>query len=368
MPAYKDDATGKWYASFKYRDWTGANKRKIKRGFATKRAALEWQRAFLDKAAGAPDMTLGALHDLYMNDCRLRLRASTCKDKETIFQRHILPYFKDKAINSISPADVRAWQNQLLNLKKGKQAEEGPPQGYAATYLKTVNIQLSALMNYAVKYYNLSKNPVTLAGSMGKAKAHTMDFWTLEEFRQFIAAVPPHSMDYAAFSVLFWTGIRRGELLALTAADFDAQAATLRINKSYTRVNGVEMITDPKTSKSRRTVDLPPFLVGILQEYIKRLYHPAPSERLFECSIYHMYRSMKKYCALSGVKEIRLHDLRHSHASLLIEMGFSPLLIKERLGHEKIETTLAVYSHLYPSRTDEMIRRLQEKGTAKTGK
>ncbi len=367
MPAYKDDATGKWYASFKYRDWTGANKRKIKRGFATRRAALEWQRAFLDKAAGTPDMAFKALYSLYMEDCKARLRPTTYAGKEFLFQKMILPFFQDKAINAISPADVRKWQNTLLNASYRPHTQNGrkeAPRRYTPTYLKTVHNQLSAAFNFAMKYYRLPTNPARMAGSMGKKRADAMQFWTVDEFRQFIAAFPTDSMAYAAFSLLFWSGMRSGELLALTVSDIDFKAGTVSINKSYSRLNGVDLIQPPKTPKSVRTITLPPFMLAILRQYINTLYKAAPRERLFEATKSWLTVNMARGCEKTGVKKIRIHDLRHSHASLLIDMGFSPLLIKERLGHENIETTLQTYSHLYPSRTDEMVEKLQEKWKA----
>ena len=90
------------------------------------------------------------------------------------------------------------------------------------------------------------------------------------------------------------------------------------------------------------------------------MYDYKPAERLFPISKHYLVHEMRRGCKMSGVTKIRIHDIRHSHASLLIEQGFTPLLISERLGHEKVETTLQTYSHLYPNKHSQVANRLDE--------
>lgn len=362
MPAYKNGKAG-WYVSFHYKDWTGANIRKLKRGFKTRAEAQKWEREFLERQqTGAEGMTFGALVDIYLEDCRSRLKPTTHEQKEYVVRLKILPYFKDQLLSDITPAAIRKWQNTLLSAqyKPGHSEKDmaTQPRKYAPTYLKTINAQLSAIFNYAVRYYRLPTNPAKLAGSIGKQHADRIDFWTKEEFETFSKAIKDKPLSYAAFNVLFWTGCRLGELLALTLSDFDFTNKTMRINKSYTRLNREDLILAPKTPKSHRTVTLPDPLVSIVKDYLKTLYEPQPNERLFEVTKHYMNHEMRRGCELSGVKRIRVHDLRHSHASLLIEMGCDPLLVKERLGHEKIQTTLNTYSHLYPNKQSEVASKL----------
>lgn len=154
--------------------------------------------------------------------------------------------------------------------------------------------------------------------------------------------------------------MRSGELLALTPADFDAESQSIKISKTYTRLYKEDVITPPKTEKGNRVILLPQFIVDMVSDYINRLPYIKPDERLFPCMKSWLFRNMKLGCDKSGVERIRVHDLRHSHASLLIELGFSPLLIRERLGHEDIKTTLQTYSHLYPSKQEELTAKLNE--------
>lgn len=375
MPAYKTNKSGKsgWYTEFYYTDWTGTRKKKFKRGFLTKREADAWEREFLERQAnGTEGMTFAALVDIYLEDCRSRLKPTTFSQKEFAVRLKLLPYFKDCLVSEITPAQVRKWQNHLLaaEYKPGHSEKDmdTKPRKYAPTYLKTLNAQLSAIFNFAVRYYRLPANPVRLAGSIGKQNADRIDFWTREEFEKFIAAVSDKPLSYAAFNVLFWTGCRSGEMLALTLSDIDFDNKTMMINKSYSRLNRKDLIQAPKTPKSNRTVTLPDPLIDILKHYIETLYEPQPNERLFETTKYYLNHEMIRGCKLSGVKKIRVHDLRHSHASLLIELGCDPLLIKERLGHEKIQTTLNTYSHLYPNKQNEVAGRLGKIMSERSGK
>lgn len=171
-------------------------------------------------------------------------------------------------INTITPTTVRKWQNELISSEKN----------YSQTYLKTVNNQLSAIFNFAMKYYKLPSNPARICGSMGKKNADSMQFWTVEEFKKFIAAVEDKPTSKVAFELLFWTGMRSGELLALTLNDFDFEAQTVSINKNYARMGDQDLILEPKTPKSKTVITLPPFLCDLVQDYASKLYDYEPDE------------------------------------------------------------------------------------------
>ena len=206
--------------------------------------------------------------------------------------------------------------------------------------------------------YGLKNNPARLAGNMGKEEVGEMKFWTKEEYLTFSRAMMNKEESYHAFEILYWCGIRLGELLALTAEDFDFEKKTLRINKSYQHIKGKDVITTPKTRKSNRVLTLPDFLADEMQDYISRLPYLKIDDRIFTITKSGLHHEMDRGCRETGVKRIRVHDLRHSHASLLISMGENPLLIKERLGHEKIQTTLGTYGHLYPNTNLEVAKKL----------
>jgi integrase len=211
---------------------------------------------------------------------------------------------------------------------------------------------MSAIMNYAVEYYNLPKNPAKK--SMGKKQAENMQFWTLNEFQTFIKTTEDDMTVNTIFNLFFFSGIREGELLALTLNDFDFDKNTVSITKTYARVKGKDVIQPPKTKKSNRVVSLPSDIMSKVKEYSTHLYGYKPKYRLFSYTKGNLHRWMTKYCEKSGVKRIRIHDLRHSHASLLVEKNVPIKAISERLGHEDVQTTLNTYSHLYPQKQEEI--------------
>ena len=185
-----------------------------------------------------------------------------------------------------------------------------------------------------------------------------MDFWTKEEYLKFSEAMMDKPRSYYAFEMLYWCGIRSGELLALTPADFDFQKQTVTISKTFHRSKGRDIITSPKTKKSNRTIKMPPFLCEEMQEYIKMLYDIQPDERLFTVTKSYLNHEMERGAKQAGVKKIRVHDIRHSAVSLLIDMGFSALAIGERMGHEAEKITYR-YVHLFPTVQTEMAEKLE---------
>ena len=192
---------------------------------------------------------------------------------------------------------------------------------------------------------------------MGKKKNREMLFWTKEEYLKFADAMMDKPMSYYAFEMLYWTGIREGELLALTSADFDFEKRTVTINKSFQHLNGRDIITSPKTEKSNRTIQLPKFLCDEMQDYLKMLYDVGLEDRVFPITKSYLHREMDRGAKEEGVKRIRIHDIRHSHVSLLIDMGFSATAIADRVGHESIDITYN-YAHLFPSKQAEMADKL----------
>lgn len=193
---------------------------------------------------------------------------------------------------------------------------------------------------------------------MGKKKNREMLFWTKEEYLKFADAMMDKPLSYYAFEVLYWTGIREGELLALTPADFDFEKRTVTINKSFQHLNGRDIITSPKTEKSNRTIQMPKFLCDEMQNYLKMLYDVGLEDRMFPVTKSYLHREMDRGAKEAGVKRIRIHDIRHSHVSLLIDMGFSATAIADRVGHESIDITYN-YAHLFPSKQTEMADKLE---------
>lgn len=354
MPAYKyQTADGKthWYANFYYTDWLGVKKHKCKRGFDTKGAAREYEQSFLDRFSKEPTILFSSLAKNYLEDMDSRLKLTTLKSKRYIIESKLIPFFGAMQICDIDADLVRRWQNSLIDYRD----EDGKP--YAETYLHSINSQLSSIFNYAVKYYRLRINPCYVAGSIGESRASEMNFWTQDQFE--------HALQFEqkpayriAFKILFYTGVREGEVLAITPEDVPREDPVIDINKNYAVVDGVEYFLTPKTKRSIRRVTVPGTLHKEVLDFIDSM-QLNPDERIFYFKKGGLYSEFKRMIKRSGDVDIRVHDLRHSHVAMLINMGKPIEEISRRLGHESIKTTWDTYSHLYPGSDKELAKDIE---------
>ncbi len=350
MSVSKDKKSGTWTAQTRYKDALGATHHTTKRGFKTKSAAQRWEAEFLLTMSGSLDMTFSAFCEVYATNERPRRKESTWVTKESIIRTKLLPFFGDKKLKSITARDVVAWENAMR------------AKGYTDSYLMTLSNQLSAVFNHAKRYYGLSGNPVTKAGKMGsKRPAKEMRIWTPDEYGRFAAAVADKPAAFHAFEVLYWTGLREGELLALMPCNLDLAQGRIKVRHTlWSAPGGRTVLTSPKTPKSKRDVPLPRFLTEELEDYLATL-DIGGEDRVFPFTKHFLRYEMQRGCKASGVEPITIHGLRHSHVSLLINQGFSALAIGDRMGHEAQDITLR-YAHLFPSVQDDMAAALDEVG------
>lgn len=240
----KKDPNGTWRIQYRWTDWTRAKKKSQKRGFKTKKEAEEWYAHFMLQQSSDPTMTLADFWEIYKADMEKRLRKTTMKQKEYVMNDKVLPYFGKTPINEITAPMIRKWQGEMME------------KGFKPTYLKTIHNQLSAILNYAVNFYDLRSNPCRKAGSMGKSKADERSYWTMEEFQKFSDAIMDKQDSWIAFQILFWTGMRIGELLALQVKNIDFEQGTITVDESLTRLDGEDLITAPKTESSVRVITI----------------------------------------------------------------------------------------------------------------
>lgn len=350
MSVSKDKKRGSYMVQAWYRDSFGTRRKKTKRGFKTKAEARKWETNFLAACEGQLEMSFGDFVKTYYQDIGPRLKPGTRLTKEAILGKYLLPFFGEMRMCDIAPADIVRWENQLLT------------RDLSDTYLHTICNQLSAIFNHAVRFYRLPHNPMLIAGKVGNKKpTNEMSFWTTNEFETFVEALADKPETYHAFKLLYWTGIREGELLALRPMDLDFERGLLMVRRSYSRIKGEDIIGTPKTRKSRRDVLMPDFLRDEMEDYLSTLPDLEPEDRIFTMTKHKLTAEMKRGCASTGVKRIRIHDIRHSHVSLLINLGFSTNAIADRMGHESAEIT-ENYSHLFPSTQRSLVDALNEVG------
>ena len=298
MPAYKEKNKDSWYVQFYYKDWTGKNKKKLKRGFQTKKEATEWERSFVMQQSCNLDMKFKDFWEVYKTDVKPQVKYNTWITKEYIVELKIMPYFKEKKINEITVRDILQWQNTL----RSERDEKGNP--YKGTYLKTINAQLSAIFNHAVRFYKLRVNPARQAGAIGTNDTEEMLFWTKDEYLLFIAEVANKAYTFYAFELLYWCGIRLGELLALTPADFDFENNVLSITKSFQKIKGEEYITPPKTKKSVRKVVMSKNVSVEMKNFIDSIYGIKDTDRIFTITKSYLHHEMNR-----GVKTVKTWNI-----------------------------------------------------------
>lgn len=246
--AFKDKETGKWVAQWYEPNVYGVNKQKKKRGFKTQREAKQYECDRNLKKQGNLQMSMKVFVEQYFQDKENELKSRTKQNKRYMIDSYLIPYFGDMKMSDIKPAQIIAWQNEIYK------------KNLSESYMRMIQNQLTALFTHATKIYDLANNPCKKVKRMGKDDKRSLTFWTVDEYKKFISTVDKSDRYYIMFEILFWTGIREGELLALSKSDIDFYNNRINISKTYFRANGQDMITTPKTEQSVRIVEIPVFL------------------------------------------------------------------------------------------------------------
>lgn len=346
---YKVKKGVKWMAKFNYTDpKTGKVVTEYKRGFDSKRDAKDYEDNFLESLTDESETeepfyepTFGDVFQEYMSSHKREdIKESTIDTKRNIFEKHIFPTFKDVPVADITDDDIAAWQLEI----KEKRTTKG--KRFSDSYLRTIQSQLNSVINYAHDKGYLHQNPLADIKNMG-IKDKRVDIWTSEEYERFAYCAMAKPEYYYCYEVLYWCGLREGEMFALTLNDVDLKNGLLSVSKTYQRSRGRDVITTPKTLSSVRTVSMPSFLCDELSEYISMLYEPKPDQRIFPVSKSKLTAHFHKFTQEAGLKRITLHGLRHSHVSLLISKKYDIFEVSKRIGHKSIKTTQDIYGHLF---------------------
>ena len=347
-----------WYVKFRYTDQKGKKQEKVKRGFRTKTEALEFEKKFLEEININKEYLFEKVVEFYLETVKNKVRISTAYTKESVIGKFILPAFSGKDIREITTVDLIKWQNQYLYEK-----DENGKRKYSDTYIKNVNNQIRAIFNFASRSKYLTINPVDELLSVGKKDSQReYIIWSNEEIQLFLNNIRDYEDAYLAFNILFYTGLRKGELLALTIKDFVYENNMLYVNKTFSRYHGESYIRDPKTDSSKREVELPQFLADAIQGYIDLKYEPSPTERIFQYDSSSFLRTaLEVGCKRTGLPKLRIHDTRHSHITNLSEMDVPLKEIGKRVGQKSENITLH-YSHSTEKGRNDLIMKLEKEG------
>ena len=355
MSAYKDEEHGTWYVKFAFVDWTGKIRWTTKRGFDGKRKAERYEREYKQRSRNQqPDITVSKLVQYYLEDRKLHLRENSYRSRESAITHHILPYLGKLKLSQLTPLRMKRWQNELM--ASDNISREGKK--LSRSTILMINSICSILLNFAVKFYGMKQNPLRIIGAPSIPQTAPQQgkypIWSPEEFSQAMGFVSD-PQERCIFEILFYGGLRIGELLALNAKDFDFQANTISITKSYKKKK--KKAAPTKTASSVRTITMPRTIMQNVQAFIKKS-EPVPSP-LFTMAQITLRVHLKAIADKAGLPQIRLHDLRHSHASYLIHRGIPITTISHRLGHKNSSITLQVYSHLYKNADADLAEMLE---------
>jgi integrase len=358
MASYTKHPNGSWSVRFRTVENFEVIQKRIS-GFKTKREAenayLEYKQQSDEEKNNkisneASKLTFDKLYKEYCIYQKSRIKESSYNILITKTKNLLLPYFEKYLVVAISPRIILQWQNTLEN--------------YSFRYKQSLRIYLHGILKYAEKYYRIPNQIRYVDGFRKNEARKEMQIWNEDEFVKFISHC--ERLEYKAFfSALYLTGARKGEILATKWLDWDFDKKILNIDKNVTRhiIGQRYLLTTPKNESSYRKILIPDNLYNIMLEYKNSLKTYNENDFVFggkeplPCSTIDSY--YKYRCIYAGVKKIRLHDFRHSHASYLISKGASIVAVAKRLGHKNIEQTLNTYSHLLQNDESELVNKLE---------
>lgn len=330
-----------YYFITRYVSWDGRIKQKKQRGFYTKRECKEKEQEFLNSMKRNTDISFIGLYDFYIKHCEEVecLKKTTMSTKKNIFEKHILDYFRDKNMSEIDKIMVSRFFQELTENHIDETGED-----YTESFKKTIKNQLSSLFNFGIQYYGIEKN-LCHGLNVGSRNSRVYEIWEEDDFKKFIKEFDDDIMYKTIFCLLWSSGMREGELLGLQLRDFDFKNNTVSIRRNLQFVDGEKIVSTTKTESSRRTIDLGQNTMNLVKKYSECFYDLNEKDFLFDTNRSTLSRRLHDGCEKSGVKKIRIHDIRHSHITYLIDKGHDVKNVSVRVGHKNVETTLNVYTH-----------------------
>lgn len=367
MPIYatgkKKDGKNQYRVTVSHTDAYGKHKQheRIVYGKAEAQQAEAQLKAQLTTASAPKRMTVGQLYEEYMEQKRQEVRATTYDKTRRNLEYAVLPTFADAPLEKLNAQMMQKWKNDI----GGRDLKIRSKQNYYKDF--------STLINYAVQREYIPRNPLALVGNFRTTEFEApeeMQYYTPEEYRLYSAAALDVAKGsdafadwayYVFFSIAFYTGMRKGEINSLKWENIEGDTIKVRTTVSQ-KVKGDYIETRPKTISSLRDIKMPAPLLAIVSEHRARQASDSRfSESYYVCGGTKclpdstIEKRNQRYGKLAGVKHIRIHDFRHTHASLLINEGINVMEISRRLGHKDIKETLDTYAHLYPREEDKAV-------------
>lgn len=340
-------------------DNLGRRIQRTKRGFKTQKDAQNWRLKMLaDFGKNSTSANSSMSFKIFLDDYFIPYYKGYVGERTfdmALPKLKKLDYFGNMKLNAITAPCIQKWQNSLFTV------------GLSSNYIRSIHQIFQQILDQAVKLGMLPNNPAKIVGNVKKEKPKT-DFWTPEEFQKFISTFDTSDtyehLKFVTFWFFYMTGVRSSELLALNWSDIDFEKKTVSINKSlYYKSQRNWKYKPTKSRASNRLLALDDDTLKVLSDWKSIQSKTGKIDFVFSLNGLPQTkgtwgRNIKKHSEYAGVKRIRVHDLRHSQASLMLSLGMSLLQVQDRLGHDDEKTTLGTYSHLYPNAMREVANQL----------
>lgn len=348
-------------------------RRIVRKGFKTKKEAIEAEQYIrgveLKSKISNGRITIDMLYQLLKQEDVINHRKqSYINTQDNNYNRHIKDYFlKVIDVSRLDYDDIYMFREYLRNTTAQNSKEPLNP-----NTINKIMVLLKKILDIGIKKGYYTNNPVKMLKKLPIAKAQ-LNYWSIEEFKEFLNLFEPEEYNYQLlFTCLFFTGMRLGEALALTWNDIEFTTQTIHITKSIYISKGISYISTTKTKAGMRRITIHKKLNDELKEWKKTQYKLLINFNTGDINELQIFQNSPMVITKNAtekfykkilkrdphLKRIRIHDFRHSHASLLINQGEDYLVVKERLGHASITTTIDTYSHLYPSKQKSLADKL----------
>ena len=340
----------KWYFRVYVTDKNGKRVQKERSGFPNKKECIKAENNFLLNYKDTQDNILFIeLYNIFIESKKQNLKYQSFRSLKNRFEKHILPFFKDYQIKNIKLNDYINWKNNILSCN------------YSYTYMASLHQAMVNILSFGVKFYDLSENIASKVGNFSKRNYYPkVNFWTYEEYKLFISNIDD-IVYFTFFDLLYFTGMRLGEIRALNWNDLKDNYISINKNLIRSSIKSCEFNT-PKTFSSIRDIKIDDYVLSNLlklKDYYKTFIGFNDNwfifGGLFPLSTTNIEYRKNMYCKLANVKQIKIHEFRHSHASFLLSKGVPITVISKRLGHADLSMTLKVYSHFISKDEDNAV-------------
>ncbi len=357
---YKDNKRGTYYFRITYYDKTNKRKEIKRTGFKKRKDAVKKCNSIMNELEGAGQLNrlpFDKLAHEYIEWYSVRRKSSSTKSLKTHINNHLVPYFGSMDVFNMTPQDIMKFQNKKMK------------ENFSGDYLKKMHVYLVSTLNHAMKFYDLKQNVASVVGNFEVENTKRLNYWTLEQYEKFYTVLPDIEQQ-AFFKTLFYSGARKGEVRALTWKDINFEENYISINKADYHGK----VTSPKTKAGVRDIYMPQHMMDTLKEFKNwykenkiykddyvlfgsffKSYSENKIDRWYSSSFEKANDTLQEH---EKLPRIVLHEWRHSHASLLVNLGANVMIIAQRLGHSDTTEVYNRYGHLYPSTQKEIAKLL----------